>query len=126
VLIFSIPHRGAGFYILRAILALAMWCLIFGITGLFLRYFSGHSPLWRYLCDSSYFIYLAHLPVILLLQLVTFHVPQPALIMAPAVLVATTVALLPIYAYAVRPTFLGALLNGRRYPPAIRPTAVPA
>ena len=126
VLIYSIPHGDSGFYILRAVLALAMWCLIFGITGLFLRYFSGHSPLWRYLCDSSYFIYIAHLPVILLLQLVTFNVPLPAVIMAPIVLIVTTVALLPIYAYAVRPTFLGALLNGRRYPAAIRPTAVPA
>jgi glucan biosynthesis protein C len=126
VLIYSIPHRDSGFYILRAVLALAMWCLIFGITGLFLRYFSGHSPLWRYLCDSSYFVYIAHLPVILFLQLVTFQVPLPAVIMVPVVLIVTTVALLPIYAYAVRPTFLGALLNGRRYPAAIRPTAVPA
>ena len=72
------------------------------------------------------FIYLAHLPVILLLQLVTFNVPLPALIMAPVVLIVTTLVLLPIYAYAVRPTFLGALLNGRRYPPAIRPVAVVA
>jgi len=126
VLIFSIPPRGAGFYVLRAVLALAMWCLILGITGLFLRYFSGHSPLWRYLCDSSYFIYIAHLPVILLLQLVTFHVPLPAVIMAPVILIVTTIVLLPVYAYAVRPTFLGALLNGRRYPAAIRPVAVAA
>src|SRR5476649_347345 len=34
-LLFLLP-RGAGFYGLRAVLALAMWCLIFGITGLFL------------------------------------------------------------------------------------------
>jgi hypothetical protein len=40
-----------------------MWCLIFGITGLFLRYRAAHSALWRYLCDSSYFLYIAHLPV---------------------------------------------------------------
>jgi glucan biosynthesis protein C len=125
VLLYSTPP-GGGFYLLRAVLALAMWCLIFGITGLFLRYFSGHSPLWRYLCDSSYFIYLAHLPVILLLQVVTFNVPLPAIVMVPAVLIVTTLALLPVYAYAVRPTFLGALLNGRRYPPAIVPTAVAA
>jgi glucans biosynthesis protein C len=124
-LLFLLP-RGAGFYGLRAVLALAMWCLIFGITGLFLRYFSGHSPLWRYLCDSSYFIYLAHLPVILLLQLVTFNVPLPAVVMAPIVLIVTTIVLLPIYTYAVRPTFVGALLNGRRYPSAIVPAAVAA
>jgi peptidoglycan/LPS O-acetylase OafA/YrhL len=126
VLLLSLSRTGATFHLFRAVLALAMWCLIFGITGLFLRYFSGHNPLWRYLCDSSYFIYLAHLPVILLLQLVTFNVPLPAVIMAPVVLIVTTIVLLPVYAYAVRPTFVGALLNGRRYPPAIRPTAVAA
>src|SRR5476649_953134 len=126
VLIYSIPPGDVRFYVLRAVLALAMWCLIFGITGLFLRYFSGHSPLWRYLCDSSYFIYLAHLPVILLLQLVTFNVPLPAVVMVPVVLIVTTIVLLPIYAYAVRPTFIGALLNGRRYPSAIVPAAVAA
>ena len=125
VLLYAIP-RGGGFYLLRAVLALAMWCMIFGITGLFLRYFSGHSPLWRYLCDSSYFIYLAHLPVILLVQLVMFNVPLPAIVMVPIVLIVTTIVLLPIYAYAVRPTFVGALLNGRRYPVAIRPVAVAA
>ncbi|MEI6204023.1 MAG: acyltransferase family protein, partial [Enhydrobacter sp.] len=125
-LIYSIPPGDLRFYGLRAVLALAMWCLIFGITGLFLRYFSGHSPLWRYLCDSSYFIYLAHLPMILLLQLVTFNVALPAVVMVPVVLIVTTLVLLPVYAYAVRPTFVGALLNGRRYPPTIAPTAVPA
>jgi glucans biosynthesis protein C len=126
VLVFWMPRGPASFHLFRVVLALAMWCLIFGITGLFLRYFSGHSPLWRYLCDSSYFIYLAHLPVILMLQLATFHVPLPAVIMAPVVLIVTIVVLLPVYAYAVRPTFVGALLNGRRYPAAIRSTAVAA
>jgi glucans biosynthesis protein C len=126
VLLLSLPRVPATFHLFRAVLALAMWCLIFGITGLFLRYFSGHSPLWRYLCDSSYFIYLAHLPVMLLLQLMTFYVSLPAVVMAPIVLVVTIVVLLPIYAYAVRPTFVGALLNGRRYPPAIGPMAVAA
>ena len=113
--------KAAAFYEKRVVLALGMWCMVFGITGLYLRYFSGHSPLWRYLCDSSYFIYLAHLPVILALQLATFHVALPAVIIAPIVLIATTAILLPVYAFSVRPTWLGALLNGRRYPAAIRP-----
>lgn len=126
VLLLSLPRTATTFHLFRAVLALAMWCLIFGITGLFLRHFSGHSPLWRYLCDSSYFIYLAHLPVILLLQLATFHVPLPALILAPLILIVTIAVLLPVYAYAVRPTFIGALLNGRKYPVAIRPAAVVA
>ena len=126
VALLVILPRAWGFYEKRAVLALGMWCMIFGITGLFLRYFSGHSPLWRYLCDSSYFIYLAHLPVILMLQVATRPVPLSAVIVAPLILIATVALLLPVYAFAVRPTWLGALLNGRRYPVAIRPVAVAA
>ncbi len=38
--------------------ALAMWCLILGVTGLFLHCLSDHSALGRYLCDSSYFLHI--------------------------------------------------------------------
>lgn len=31
--------------------------------------------------------------------------------------------LLPLYRYAVRPTFIGAVLNGRKYPSALTPAA---
>jgi hypothetical protein len=33
---------------------------------------------------------------------------------------------MPTYRYAVRPTALGALLNGRRYPSTLAPVAVAA
>ena len=70
-----VPRGGVAFHALRAAHALAMWCLILGVTGLFLRYLSGHSALRRYLCDSSYFLYIAHLPVIMLFQLILLGVP---------------------------------------------------
>lgn len=121
ILLYSFADRGIAFYALRAALALAMWCLILGVTGLFLRYLSGHSALRRYLCDSSYFLYIAHLPVIVLFQLVLLGVALPPLAKIVVVLVATIVVLLPLYHYAVRPTFVGAVLNGRRYPIGLTP-----
>jgi hypothetical protein len=36
-------------------------------------------------------------------------------------LVGTIALLLPLYRYAVRPTFVGAVLNGRRYSSTIGP-----
>jgi hypothetical protein len=101
-----------------------MWCLILGITGLFLRYLSGHSPLGRYLCDSSYFLYIAHLPMIMLFQLILLGVPLPPLAKIVLALAGTIAVLLPLYRYAVRPTVLGAVLNGRKYPSALAPVAV--
>jgi glucan biosynthesis protein C len=123
-LLFSFADRGMAFYALRAAHALAMWCLILGTTGLFLRYLSGHSALRRYLCDSSYFLYIAHLPVILLFQLILLGVPLPPLAKIVLVLAATIAVLLPLYHYGVRPTFIGAVLNGRKYPSGFAPVAV--
>jgi glucans biosynthesis protein C len=122
--LFSFADRGVAFYAMRAVLALAMWCLILGITGLFLRYLSGHSPLGRYLCDSSYFLYIAHLPVIMLFQLILLGVPLPPLAKIVLALAGTIAVLLPLYHYAVRPTFIGAVLNGRKHPSAFAPVAV--
>src|SRR5262249_8754480 len=67
---YALPlDREVRFYVIRAVHALAMWLLILGVAGLFLRYLGGHSPYRRYLCDSSYFLYIAHMPVILAFQL---------------------------------------------------------
>jgi peptidoglycan/LPS O-acetylase OafA/YrhL len=117
--------REVAFYLIRALHSVAMWLLILGVTGLFLRYLAGHSPLGRYLCDSSYFLYIAHMPVILAFQLALNDLLWPPLVKMVVVLVGTIVVLLPLYRYAVRPTFVGAVLNGRRYPTAIGPVLEP-
>ncbi|MEX2366830.1 MAG: acyltransferase family protein, partial [Pseudohongiellaceae bacterium] len=48
----------------------AMWYWTFGIIGAALRFLSQPSPTWRYLADASYWIYLAHLPLVFFLQVV--------------------------------------------------------
>jgi glucan biosynthesis protein C len=113
--------REVRFYVIRAVHAVDMWLLILGVAGLFLRYLGGHSPYRRYLCDSSYFLYIAHMPVILAFQLLLRDVPVPPLVKIFITLVGTIALLLPVYRYAVRPTFIGAVLNGRRYPSTIAP-----
>jgi peptidoglycan/LPS O-acetylase OafA/YrhL len=104
------------FFVSRALHAVALWGLIFAITGLFLRYLSGPNAAWRYLCDSSYFLYIAHMPVVMALQIALLAVAIPPLAKAAIVLVAATAVLLAMYHYLVRPTAIGAVLNGRRYP----------
>jgi acyltransferase-like protein len=125
-LLFFVAQRGWNFYAARAAHALAMWCLIFGVTGLFLRYLANYSALRRYLCDSSYFLYIAHLPLLVALQIPLLAVPLPPLAKVALVLAATLAVLLPIYRYGVRPTIIGAVLNGRRYPLQLESAAVAA
>src|SRR5882672_2247167 len=124
---FVIPmERDVAFYVMRAVHSVALWLLIFAVTGLFLRYLGGHSALGRYLCDSSYFLYLAHMPVLIAFQLLLRDVPLPPLAKMPLALAGTIAVLLPLYRYGVRPTFVGAVLNGRRYPGAFAPAAAAA
>lgn len=119
---YALPFdRAVLFYVIRGVHAAAEWCLILGVAGLFLRYLGGHSAYRRYLCDSSYFLYIAHMPVILVFQLLLEDVALPPLAKMAIVLVATVAVLLPLYRFAVRPTFIGAVLNGRRYPSTIGP-----
>jgi len=111
--------REIRFYLVRAVHSLDMWLLILGVAGLFLRYLGNHSAYRRYLCDSSYFLYIAHMPVIIAFQLLLNDVPLPPLAKIFIVLAATIAVLMPLYRFGVRPTFIGAVLNGRRYPSTI-------
>jgi peptidoglycan/LPS O-acetylase OafA/YrhL len=113
--------RAIKFYLIRAVHSLDMWLLILGVAGLFLRYLADHNAYRRYLCDSSYFLYIAHFPVILAFQLALKDVGLPPLAKAIVALVGTIAILMPVYRYAVRPTFIGAVLNGRRYSSTIAP-----
>ena len=96
--------------------AVAAWSWTFAIVGLGLRFLSGHSPLRRYLADASYWIYIAHLPLVMALQVVMSRVAWPWAAELALVLVATLAILLPSYDLLVRNTFVGSWLNGRRKP----------
>jgi peptidoglycan/LPS O-acetylase OafA/YrhL len=95
---------------------LLCWLLIFACTGLFLKYFSRSSPLGRYMSDASYWLYIVHMPVVVGFQVALMRLPIPALAKIPLVLALSVVVLVVSYDLFVRPTWIGALLNGRRYP----------
>jgi len=94
---------------------LLCWFLIFAVLGLFLKYASRPSPRWRYMSDSSYWLYLMHMPVVVGLQVACRPIPLPAIAKIPLVLAVSVVILVITYDLFVRPTWIGALLNGRRY-----------
>jgi hypothetical protein len=108
----------------RALHSVVLWLLIFGIIGLFGRYLDRYNRRMRYICDASYFLYLAHMPVLLAFQLLLLTIDVSPLIKIPIALAGTTAVLLGMYHYGVRSTFIGAGLNGRRYP-AAAPAPVP-
>lgn len=94
----------------------AIWSWVFGVTGAAVRFLSGHSPVRRYLADSSYWLYLAHLPVVAFLQIVMAPWALHWSIKFPLLLTAALTILLLSYHWLVRFTWLGKVLNGHRRP----------
>lgn len=103
--------------------ALITWLFVFGITGLFLRYFNRSVGRMRYMADASYWCYLAHLPLLFWLAALIAPLPVASPIKVLLLIVMATALLLVVYHFMVRTTFVGEWLNGRRYPARI-PLAV--
>ena len=108
----SVPHHLGAV----AFFSLALWLFAYGFMGVFVRHFNEPSPRWRYVADASYFIYIVHLPLVMVLPLLFMTLPLPALVKLALVVATAMCLLLVVYHYLVRPTFIGKQLNGRRYP----------
>ena len=91
------------------------WVVIVGMMGLFRRYLNGGHPKWRYLSDSSYWLYLAHMVPIIVLQILLGGWEFPAVLKFLIICFSVTGVLLVIYEHAVRYTWIGAILNGRKF-----------
>jgi ABC-type multidrug transport system ATPase subunit/peptidoglycan/LPS O-acetylase OafA/YrhL len=98
------------------VFGVAAWGWTLGLTGAALRFLSGYSAVRRYIADASYWVYLAHLPVVAALQVWVGHWPQPWYVKFPFIVVTSFVILFASYHLLVRSTPIGQLLNGRKYP----------
>jgi peptidoglycan/LPS O-acetylase OafA/YrhL len=97
--------------------ALYAWTMTFALTGLFLRIASRARPWARYLADASYWCYLAHLPLIFVLQVWVARWELPGWLKAWLIIALACALLLASYALFVRYTRLGTMLNGPRERP---------
>jgi peptidoglycan/LPS O-acetylase OafA/YrhL len=93
---------------------IAIWSWCFAVIGAAVRYLSTERFAVRYVADASYWIYLAHLPVVAFFQVIVGHWPLHWTIKFPIVMAASLAVLFASYRYLVRGTFIGAVLNGRR------------
>lgn len=98
-------------------LSVAFFCAAF--IGLFSRYCKGFNPWVRYFSDSAYWVFILHQTVLVALALLIYDWTIVAELKFLLVSGGTLAICLISYHYGVRTTWLGALLNGRRYARAL-------
>jgi hypothetical protein len=92
-----------------------VWLLIFGLTGLFMRYLNAPSDRIRYVADASYWMYLVHLPFMIYIPIALAPLRFSALLKVAIVLGVSVPILFASYHFLVRFTVIGEVLNGSRH-----------
>jgi peptidoglycan/LPS O-acetylase OafA/YrhL len=118
------PHYFAAHVAYALSYALAMWSLVFLCIGLFKKLCSRPNDFVRYVADSSYWMYLIHLPVVIWLQVAVAALPLHWSLKLAFISMTTIVIALLTYDLFIRSTFIGWLLNGRRRARVVAPLVV--
>lgn len=90
------------------------WLMIFSSIDFFTRFFSKENKVLRYISESSYWLYIIHLPLVFLFMNTMKTWEAPLLIKFFISLIVIVGISLMCYQFFVRKTWLGLLLNGRR------------
>lgn len=102
------------------------WLMCFGAMGLF-RSIAEQERSWvRYMSDSSYWLYLWHLPLVLVMQWLLLNAGMNVHLEFLLVFTSMVVILLAVYHLGVRYTWIGTMLNGKRYRVRPQPPSSPA
>ena len=88
------------------------WAMGVGIIGLGVLLFSQPRRWVRWLSDASYWMYLAHLPLVVVAQRWARAVSWPALVEIGMIVTAVSVVLFVSYRWIIRRSPIGRLLNG--------------
>lgn len=125
LIMLTLTHRwftSSGFapidgLVYAAVTSLFAWFTVFGFVGLCLRIDRPPHAAVRYVAEASFWIYLAHHPLVGLISSLLGPTTPAAGIKFVVVATVTLAVTLWTYHTFVRSTWIGELLNGRRYQP---------
>ena len=105
------PYQKPASFLGQSVFA---WLMSISCIGLFRSCFSTNTPWIRYMSDASYWLYVTHLPPVVLAQYWVQDLPGPALFKLLLISFSVTGFLLVLYQLFVRNTWIGVFLNGSR------------
>ena len=100
--------------IVSGLTAVVTWCAVLGLLGLFDRWFSRPDPRVRYAADAAYWLYLAHLPLVVGLYYGLSDLGVPFFVKIVLVPVVAVGLMLLVYDRVVRHGAIGRVLHGHR------------
>lgn len=109
--------EASGAYHLHAVIANAFltWTLIYFFMGLFLKFLDFESPWILYISNSSYWVYLLHMPVVCAVAWLLLPYGLPAWVKFTMVVSITTLICFLTYHYLVQSRWPGKVLNGKTF-----------
>lgn len=108
---------GFGQLVMGIATAVVAWLMIYGMMGLFLHHLRTEHWLVQYVADSSYWIYLCHLPIVAFLHVLLRDVQIPPMAKFTIVSASTTGVGLFSYHWLIRYSRVGEFLHGPRRRP---------
>lgn len=108
------PVAGADHWLYALVYPLTTWSWTFALIGAARLALKRENPLIRRLSDASYWIYIIHVPVLLVCQWLVMGLDIDPVWKFAMVLAWTMVIGLLSYELIVRYSFIGTILNGRR------------
>lgn len=103
-----------AFFISCALQAALAWGLTFTLLDLFTEHFAQPIASVRVLAEASLWIYVAHLPLVIALQMLMAQWPLWPVAKCGLICGTTLGSLLLVNRYLIRRTWVGLLLNGKR------------
>mgnify|MGYP000037546959 CR=1 FL=1 len=94
--------------------AIMMWSMVALTIGACKHLFKRSNKTIRYIADSSYWLYLIHLPNVIFLQIAFAELPFHWGVKLISICALTIMFSILLYDVFVRPSFIGAILNGKK------------
>jgi hypothetical protein len=88
---------------------------VFAFIGAMMTFFKKQSKLIRYLSDSSYWLYIIHLPLFVFFQILIVPLSVHWILKLALIFIPSFIIMFLTYHFLVRRTWIGHMLNGKKF-----------